>query len=69
MTQYMISRAYEDVKERGMSVYRAARAYGIPESTLRDRHLGIQPVDSLPSHGTAPLLSREEEKSLMDRIE
>ena len=52
-----------------MSVYRAAREYGIPESTLRDRHLGIQHVDSLPSHGTAPLLSREEEKSLVDHIE
>ena len=65
----LFARAYEDVKERGMSVYRAARECGIPESTLRDRHLGIQSVDSLPSHGSAPLLSRKEEKSLVDHIE
>ena len=65
----LIARAYEDVKERGMSVYRAVREYGISESSLRDRHLGIYPMDSLQSHGTASLLSREEEKSLVDHIE
>ena len=36
---------------------------------MNDGHLGIKPVDSLPSHGTAPLLSREEEQSLVDLIE
>ena len=33
------ARAYADVNERNMSVYRAAREYGVPESPLRDRHL------------------------------
>ena len=30
----LIDRAYEDVKERGMSVHRAAREYGTAGSTL-----------------------------------
>ena len=64
----LIAKAYADFKERSMSVYVSARGYGIPESSLRDRHLGIQPVDSLPNHGTASLLSREE-KGLVDHIE
>ena len=65
----LISQAFKDVREKGTSVYRAAREYGVPESTLRDRHLGIQPVDNLPNHGPAPLFSHEEEKSLVDHIE
>ena len=65
----LIAKAYADVKERGMSVYRAAKEYCIPESTRNDRHLRIQLVDNLPSQRTAPLLSREEEESLVDLID
>ena len=50
-----ISLALQD----GMSVYKAARMSGIPESTLRDRHLGLQSsVENLPTHGPDPLLKR-----------
>ncbi|CAC5413884.1 unnamed protein product [Mytilus coruscus] len=34
-----------DAVQNGMSVYKAAKNYGIPESTLRDRTLGLVSVD------------------------
>ncbi|XP_052096626.1 uncharacterized protein LOC127731826 [Mytilus californianus] len=34
-----------DAVQNGMSVYQAAKNYGIPESTLRDRTLGLVSVD------------------------
>ena len=40
-----LSRAYQ-ATQSGMSVYRAARLYNIPESTLRDRTLGNVSVDA-----------------------
>lgn len=55
---------------KGYSVYKAARVYGVPESTLRDRTLGLQPVDDiLPTPGPGTTLSREEERMLIDHIE
>ena len=63
-----IGLAYKAVREGGMSVYKAARVFGVPESTLRDRHLGLQPVENLPSHGPDPLFTKEEEKSLIDHM-
>lgn len=60
--------AFKAVKNDGMSVYKAARVFGVPESTLRDRHLGLQPTEYLPSHGPDPLFSKEEEKSLVDHM-
>ena len=63
-----IGLAYKAIKEDGMSVYKAARVFGIPESTLRDRHLLNQPVETLPSHGPDPLFTKEEEKMLVDHL-
>ena len=65
----LISQAFKDVREKGISVYRAAREYRVLESTLRDIQLGIQPADYLPNHGPALLFSQEEEKSLVDHID
>ena len=51
-------------------MYKAAGMYGIPESTLRDRTLGIQPVvgeaENMPRPGPAATFSRDEEKQLVD---
>ncbi|KAH3696814.1 hypothetical protein DPMN_084292 [Dreissena polymorpha] len=51
--------------ESGMSIYKAARVFGVPESTLRDRHLG---VDQLPNHGSKPIFTRDEENLLVNRL-
>ncbi|XP_052771636.1 uncharacterized protein LOC128211197 isoform X1 [Mya arenaria] len=68
----LIARAYKDVVESGMSVYKAARLYGLPESTLRDRTLGLQPVtdetEYLPCSGHQPTFTTNEEKQLVDHI-
>ncbi|MES9879448.1 MAG: helix-turn-helix domain-containing protein [Sedimenticola sp.] len=69
----LIAAAYTDVRANGMSVYKAARLHGIPESTLRDRHLGIQPCDTtdpsdIPIPGRGPTLSRCEEGQLVDHV-
>ncbi|KAH3839056.1 hypothetical protein DPMN_112478 [Dreissena polymorpha] len=65
---YQIVLAYKEVMESGMSIYKAARVFGFPESTLRDRHLGIQPVDQLPSHGPKPIFPRDEENLLVNHL-
>ena len=49
-----------------MSIYKAVRVFCLPETTLRDRHLRVQRVETLPSHGGDPLFTKEEEKSLID---
>ncbi|XP_053400532.1 jerky protein homolog-like [Mercenaria mercenaria] len=68
----LIARAYKDVVSSGMSVYKAARLYGIPESTLRDRTLGLQPVtgekENLPSSGPPPTFTAQEEQKLVEHI-
>ena len=60
-----LSRAYQ-ATQSGMSVYRAARLYNIPESTLRDRTLGNVSVDA--KNGTGTLLTVEEEHKLVQHI-
>lgn len=56
------------MEEKNLSVYRAARMFGVPESTLRDRHLGNQPADTVPTSGPSPMLSLEEEKGLVEHV-
>ena len=49
-----------------MSVYRAARQFSVPVSTLRDRIRGNIAVDA--RNGTGTLLSEEEERQLVEHI-
>ena len=49
-----------------MSVYRAARTYSVPESTLRDRTRCNVALDATP--GPETILSWEEEKHLVEHI-
>ncbi|WAR25275.1 hypothetical protein MAR_010979 [Mya arenaria] len=51
-----------------MSVYKASRVYGVPESTLRDRTLGLQPTGDLPYVGPGPLFSKNEESQLVEHV-
>ncbi|XP_052809180.1 jerky protein homolog-like [Mya arenaria] len=68
----LIAKAYKEVVESGMSVYKAAILYGLPESTLRDRTLGLQPVtnehENLPSLGQPPTFTANEEKQLVEHL-
>lgn len=58
-------RAFEATRT-GVSVYRAARMYSVPESTLRDRTRGIVSLDG--TRGPDTLLSHSEEQQLVDHI-
>ena len=51
--------------QNGMSVYRASRNYGVPESTLRDRTLGLVSVDGRCSNF---LFDEPTEKKMVDHI-
>ena len=60
-----IPTAYE-ATQAGMTVYKAARLYNVPESTLRDRTRGNVAVDV--KNGTGTLMSTEEEQKLVEHI-
>jgi transposase-like protein len=61
-------KAYEAVKERKVPVKTAARQFGVPENTLRDRVKGrIDPFDFCIGGDTT--LSREEEEVLVEHLE
>ena len=58
-------KAYKIVKDKGVAVKKAARMYGVPQQTLRDRVLGkVDPVNS----GNETLFSREEERKLVEHL-
>ena len=65
-----MSKAYHAVIDKKMSVYKASREYGIPESTLRDRFLtGVQfNENKLPNFGGGRLLNDEEERVLVEHL-
>lgn len=58
-------RAFEATRD-GVSVYRAARQYPVPESTLRDRHLGLVSLDVHIGFDT--IFSIDEEQKLVNHI-
>ena len=60
--------AYKAVKEKNTPVKKAARTYGVPVQTLRDRVLGKVAVDAIMGHGTL-LFSSEEEEVLVKHCE
>ena len=65
--QECLTKAYKAVIEDDMSVRRAARLYGVPQTTLRDRVRGR--INPSTSHsGPPPLFTKAEEKNLVDHI-
>jgi hypothetical protein len=60
-------KAYEAVKT-GVPVQRAAKQFGIPEQTLRDRVKGYVDPNSCSSGGET-FFSKEEEETLVDHVE
>ena len=65
-----MSEAYHAVIEKKMSVYRAARVYGVPESSLRDRTLELVPFQEgkLPRIGPRNLFEDKEEGILAEHF-
>ncbi|OWF45553.1 Jerky protein homolog-like [Mizuhopecten yessoensis] len=60
--------AYKEVTEKGISVRKAARLFGVPEVTLRMRVTGAVDTDTVKS-GPSPLFSTEQEQRLIDHVE
>ena len=55
-----------DATQKGMTVYKAARLFGISDTTLRDRVKGIVEVDAKP--GFVNMFSEKEEENLVQYI-
>ena len=67
-SQENLAKAFKAVKEKNTPVQRAAREYGVPESTLRDRikgKVGLQKTRS----GPAPVLGMKEENKLVEYLQ
>ena len=60
-----MQRAHEAIV-KGMSVYRAARQYNVPESTLRDRTRGN--VDIEAKVGQDTIFTKDEEKDFVNHM-
>ncbi|XP_053391999.1 jerky protein homolog-like, partial [Mercenaria mercenaria] len=58
-----MTNAYNLVKDRGVSVYMAAKLHGVPTSTLRDRVDNRVSIETVKS-GPEPVLTLEEEAKL-----
>jgi hypothetical protein len=62
-----MTNAYMAIKEQKLSVWKAAKVYGVPETTLRQRALGrVDPEKS--SSGVSPVLSLDEEAVFVDHL-
>ena len=62
-TAESLLKALDNVKNKGMSVKKAARSFGVPVTTLRDRVLGyIDPINFEKD----TIFSREEESSIIE---
>ena len=59
-------KAYSMVKDEGVPVLKAARTYGVPETTLRDRVMGR--VDPETGMGSVPLFSQLEEVQMVNHV-
>ena len=59
-------KAYSMVKDEGVPVLKAARTYGVPETTLRDRVMGR--VDPETGMGSVPLFSQLEEVQIVNHV-
>jgi len=62
-----MTNAYLHVKKHGTSVRKAAKLFRVPESTLRDRTLGLVSINTL-SAGGPPLFEHFEEAKLVQHI-
>jgi hypothetical protein len=60
-----LERAFQ-ATQKGTSVYKAAKLYNVPESTLRDRTRGNVSLEAKP--GVNPLFSLDEERELVHHI-
>ena len=60
-------KVYAAVKEEHLPVQRAANLYGVPITTLKHRVSGRVSI-SMHGAGAAPLLSRTQEKQLVDHL-
>ena len=58
--------AYNAVINEKRPIRRAAKDFHVPKSSLRDRVLGLVPVD--PKLGTYPLFTSEQESHLADHF-
>ncbi|XP_041369513.1 uncharacterized protein LOC121383507 [Gigantopelta aegis] len=63
-----LENAYEAVKTQGMPIKKAARICSVPYSTLHDRLSGKTDIDCVKSKPD-PLLSQEEEQTLVTHVE
>ncbi|XP_078589556.1 uncharacterized protein LOC144869927 [Branchiostoma floridae x Branchiostoma japonicum] len=58
-----IEEVLQDITENNLTQSSASRKYGIPQTTISDKVLGISSLDATP--GRPPSLSKEEEDSLV----